>query len=1148
MSDRTFPLRLTSPAGVVVQVNSNGSVRRVDHQDVVVNLFPGSEMEGGPTNVWLRRRGDGIVATPLLGPRSPGTIDVVDDRLVVRGVWHDVAFALTLVLAESAPAWFWHLRLENLGRAPVTVDAVHAQDLALAAYGAIRNNEYYVSQYVDYTPLIDAERGYVLAVRQNLGLDGRHPWALVGSLGHAVGFATDGLQLHGLATRAGGTAAALAAPGLPVKRWQHEHSMAVLQDQPLTLNPTQIAHRGFFVWLDPDHAAPTTAGDVATVARVLALPEAAPAPAASASASGTPEAAAATSSGATAGAAAPAPAVPSLFTSAPLLVCDDLDDGALAKHVGTARRHEEREQGTLLSFFTDGDAHVVLQAKERRALRPHGLILRTGDAFVPDEAALASTVWMDGCFHSLVTQGHVNINRALSTVRSYLGLFRAHGLRVFIEDGGGWRLLGVPSAFVMTPSAARWIYRFAGGCIAVESRAATARHELALALDVLEGPPRRFLLSHHVTFGGDDGAEPAAVIAALDGGGIVLRTDPETDFGKRFPAGFVRIDATDAATIARVAGDEALFADGRSRREPYVVVETASTARARFRITAALTTETPAAAAPTDGDAAAAAAYWRDAAGALAVHPPAAAPEVARLAEILPWFAHDALIHYLAPRGLEQYSGGGWGTRDVCQGPVEYLLALGRFEPVRDLLLRVFAAQNEDGDWPQWFMFFPRDRGIRPNDSHGDIVFWPLLALAQYLLASKDFGLLHVQVPFFHPDGDDAAERVTVAAHVGRALAVIEARQIPATSLVAYGHGDWNDSLQPADPAMRERLCSAWTVTLQVQTAHALATALHRAGWDALATAMEALAERTREDFQRLLLPGGTLAGFAYFHEERGIEYLLHPSDRATGIHYRLLPMIHAVINGMLSPEQARTHLRHMREQLLAPDGARLFDRPPQYRGGEQRVFQRAETSTFFGREIGIMYTHAHLRYAEAMATLGEADAFYLALRQAVPIGLRDVVPNARARQANTYASSSDAAVADRYEAQERYADVRAGKVPVEGGWRTYSSGAGIAFRLIHERLFGIRRGAATLALDPVLPRSLDGLAIDVTLADRPVRVVYAIAGERGAGPVALTLNGAEVPFEREPNPYRPGAALVAMATLGAHLRPDGNELVIRLG
>ena len=48
---------------------------------------------------------------------------------------------------------------------------------------------------------------------------------------------------------------------------------------------------------------------------------------------------------------------------------------------------------------------------------------------------------MSGVFHSMVTQGHVSINRLLSTAHSYLGLFRSHGQRVFVEIGGSWQLL-----------------------------------------------------------------------------------------------------------------------------------------------------------------------------------------------------------------------------------------------------------------------------------------------------------------------------------------------------------------------------------------------------------------------------------------------------------------------------------------------------------------------------------------------------------------------------------------------------------------------------------------------------------------------------------------------------------------------------------
>ena len=114
-----------------------------------------------------------------------------------------------------------------------------------------------------------------------------------------------------------------------------------------------------------------------------------------------------------------APARDALQRRAARSRCRDLDDAELARCFGArARATSRRDDGALLSFFTGAHTHVVLRAKERACLRPHGHILRTGDRLVPDEASLTSTAWMDGVFHSLVTQGHVNINRLLSTMRS----------------------------------------------------------------------------------------------------------------------------------------------------------------------------------------------------------------------------------------------------------------------------------------------------------------------------------------------------------------------------------------------------------------------------------------------------------------------------------------------------------------------------------------------------------------------------------------------------------------------------------------------------------------------------------------------------------------------------------------------------------
>ena len=98
-------------------------------------------------------------------------------------------------------------------------------------------------------------------------------------------------------------------------------------------------------------------------------------------------------------------------------------------------------------------------------------------------------------------------------------------------------------------------------------------------------------------------------------------------------------------------------------------------------------------------------------------------------------------MHLTVPHGLEQYTGAAWGTRDVCQGPVEFLLALEHDAPVKEILRIVFAQQHEAaGDWPQWFMLEPY-ASIRDRHSHGDVIVWPLKALCDYIEATNDLGV-----------------------------------------------------------------------------------------------------------------------------------------------------------------------------------------------------------------------------------------------------------------------------------------------------------------------------------------------------------------------------------------------------------------------
>jgi len=1120
----SFPFRLESPTGLSMEVNANGSIRRMDHRDILLNLFLGTEIEGGPANLYLRRLGAIVEATPLLGPRSPAAIQVDQRGMTAKGEWKGIRFHVSLVSAKSASAWFWHVMLKNTHAKAEAVDLIYAQDLALAHYGAVRINEYYTSHYVDHTALSHPERGFVLASRQNLPMGGRYPWTLIGALGKGIAYATDALQVHGLAVRAGQPLPCLVG-GLPGVRLQHEHSMVAIQESPMRLEPGSEVKTGFFGWFEENHPAATSAADLVFIDKVMSLPEAA-----------------SSTRGNARGGSKPAA---TLFSAAPLLEAQELTEADIADLFGKERREEEREEGKLLSFFTGVNGHVVLKAKELKVLRPHAQILRTGHRLIPDEASLTSTTWMGGIFNSMLTQGHVSINRFLSSTHSYLSLLRGNGQRLFIELEGGWHLLDVPSVFEMTPDSSRWVYRHGDGLIAVRSAAASDRHELTLSVDVMSGNPVRFLLSNHVAINGDDGSHAVPVRYIQDNDGVFVPPAPDSDVGRRFPQGGFRVEPILGTAIERIGRDELLFLDSRSRNQPYLCMISAPALSISFRMTGRLIKEETVGGAGQNG-----VSFWTDITSRLRLHPPMGSPlagRAGRLGEILPWFIQNALIHYLAPRGLEQYTGGGWGTRDISQGPVEMLLAFDRYEPIRELLIRVFKTQNPDGDWPQWFMFFDRERNTRAGDSHGDIVFWPVLALAQYLTASEDRSLLDEEVPFFHPDGDDKAEKASLRHHAERAISVMNARVIPGTSLAAYGHGDWNDSMQPFDPTMRERLCSAWTVTLHYQTLTALSTALRRLGHGDRSSRFETMAAEVLKEFQHRLIIDGIIAGFAYFHDSGGVDYLLHPRDRSTGVSYSVLPMIHAIINGLLTPEQAKKHLALIQEHLHGPDGARLFDRPMEYRGGPMKHFQRAESASFFGREIGLMYTHAHLRYAEALARYGDAEGFFQALCQANPIGIRGLVPSATIRQANCYYSSSDAAFSDRCEAFAEYGRVKKGEVPLDGGWRVYSSGAGIWTRLMIQNFLGLRRGKSVLVLDPGILRSLDRLRAEMQWDDHLMEITYRIEAA-GCGPKGVKLNGADLPYNRGANPYRTAAAEIPMSAVLERLTAGANRLTVHMG
>ena len=130
---------------------------------------------------------------------------------------------------------------------------------------------------------------------------------------------------------------------------------------------------------------------------------------------------------------------------------------------------------------------------------------------------------------------------------------------------------------------------------------------------------------------------------------------------------------------------------------------------------------------------------WQDLSLHLSLH--GDQEDVAAIQEILPWYGMNALTHFLTPYGLEQFSGAAWGTRDVCQGPLDLLLCMEKYDEARQVLKIIFSNQDPAGGWPQWWMFDSYSQ-VRADSAHGDVVYWCIIALSNYIKVTGDLKIL----------------------------------------------------------------------------------------------------------------------------------------------------------------------------------------------------------------------------------------------------------------------------------------------------------------------------------------------------------------------------------------------------------------------
>ena len=1043
--------RIANGSGLSVNVLPSGAIFAIEHTQpnrrIVINQTLALPIANGMARLNLRVGGPKPTVLPLVGPERGLHVGGSDDRFVWQGEDSRVSHLVTLWLHPRLNAWFWRVEVDNRRDERLPCDAVLIQDLGLGDQGFLMNNEAYASQYLDHHVASHPRLGHVLMGRQNLSQGGAYPWAAHGCLEGAEGFATDFRQVMGPEYRDADQMGAPFGTNLPCERLQYETACAALQSHAVTLEPGGEASWTFFGFFEPDHPAASSDADLSQVEIIeRASKDWAPR---DVSLSEPPR---------------------TLLHGARCAVANTLDDKAIRARY-RRRTHVEEAGDQLLSFFVPGrthSRHVVLRGKEQIVARRHGSLVRSGEEMLPDEGILCATAWMHGVFGAQLTIGNTSFHKLFSVSRDPYNITRASGLRMLMEAKDGWRLLTVPSAFEMGLNDCRWVYRLDKRTVTVS--ATVSGDEPAMQWRVtVEGPRCRFLVFGHLVLGEQEFGPAGRVEIDSKRKRFTFRPDLNDRWGQQYPQALYRLVTSTPGRIETIGGDELLYADGKRRSGGYVALRTKPTNEFVFAVVGSMTDAKQADALtskyakrvdeatmlkPADR-------FWRNLTRGVRVRSAKDSADAVAMDTILPWLAHDGMIHLTAPHGLEQYTGGAWGTRDVCQGSIELLLTLEHDQPVKDILRILFAQQYEDsGDWPQWFMLEPYSV-VQDKELHGDIIVWPLKALCDYIEATGDFAFLDETIPWRRADNFEKTTHVdTVTDHIHKLIETVRARFIPGTNLVRYGHGDWNDLLRPVDPTTSDWMTSAWTVVLFYEQLRRYAEILRRAKRPpSQAKALDALAAAVRKDFNTYLIRDGVVAGYGVFRPEGGPpDLLLHPSDKQTGLAYSLLPMTQSMIGGLFTQAQARKHLSLIRKHLLFSDGARLMDKPIAYHGGPETFFQRAESAAFFGREIGLMYTHSHLRYGEAMSDIGEFAALWEALLVANPIAVTDELPNASLRQRNAYFSSSDAAFQDRYQASDEWARVKASSIAVDGGWRIYSSGPGLYANMLIRHAFGLRR------------------------------------------------------------------------------------------
>lgn len=1066
----------------------SGDVFQFLSKDILINQFLGNTLTGSANNIYLRVYDEeNLKVIPLLGNKSSSKFKHNGDIAVWSGEAEGIEYKVTFKLSNES-IWFWTVDLQGSNQ---EVDLLYAQDISVSNKGATITNELYMSQYLDHK-VIEGKNGFVISSRQNQSQGERFPYLQQGSVNtKIIGYSTDAMQFFGKEYKLTDEPALL-YKDLPNENYQYELSYTALQTEKFNINEkTNVVFYGIFK--ENYETAITKIEFIDEIEdefkKINNVKE-------------------------------------EFIENEPIEIKEEFS-GTLVSERFTKedienyfpkRKMEETYNGKLVSFFTEDNRHIVLQEKELEVERPHGHIITTGiDEKKVSSGLITSTNYMFGVFNAQVVVGNTNLNKLMSTTRGLLNILKNSGQRIYVKYKDKFRILTMPAAYELGINHSKWFYKLEDDVLVIKSYAAKEKADIILSVESEKNKSYEFIITNQLVMGSNEFEQSCNM--EKKGNKIIISANENTFLHNNCPEIHYNINVL--GTNFEVSDDSIFYVDRETRNGTLLTIKTEEVSKFKLVIQGCIDNNRDESLEDytlEEEKKKFYELYNRLTCGfKLSIDKEECNNKIDKINEIFWWYTHNALTHYAVPHGLEQPGGAAWGTRDVCQGPLEYFLMTQKYDLAREIIKEIFRHQfKETGEWPQWFMF--DNYNMQQDDSHGDVIFWPLKVIGDYIKITGDDSILEEELEYRHFPYGAITEKETILSHIEDAMISIKGRFLYDSALISYAGGDWDDTLQPANKELREKLVSSWTMALAYQTIKQLAEVLEKR-YPKQSKELKEISDNIKDAFNNLLIKDGVIAGFAYCENENNIEYMLHPEDKKTGINYRLLPMTRSIISELVSNEQAEKNIDLIEEHLMCPDGVRLMNHPATYKGGVIEFFQRAEQAANVGREIGLQYVHAHVRFIEAMAKIGRVEKAWKAIFTINPINIREEVKNAVIRQSNTYFSSSDGDFKDRYEFQENFNKLRTGEVDVKGGWRIYSSGPGIYLNQLVSNILGIRFEAEDLILDPVIPTDLDGLNFEYEIYNTKVKFVYNIKGNNRVNEVEI--NGTKIKGIELNNLYR---------------------------